>query len=149
LKKLDFEFVPPLAAHRKTDREDQSKDRLTGLVPSSKALLILRNRHVAGLILIPEKLEVPDDPDAPLRVRFELTSGMTPERQRELADQVRAQLRYIVPGFREAVAYDHRGYTGRPFSRLVGSVPRGQLELLLKDLRRLPTGWFATETEPE
>src|SRR5919108_2183573 len=43
LKKLDFEFIPPLAGRPKTDREDQSKDRLTGLVPSSKAQWILRN----------------------------------------------------------------------------------------------------------
>src|SRR2546423_5494092 len=51
LKRLDFEFIPPLATRPKTDREDPSKDRLTGLVPSSKAPFILRNPHVAGLIL--------------------------------------------------------------------------------------------------
>src|SRR5439155_6517061 len=63
LKKLDFEFIPPLGARPRTDREDPSKDRIAGLVPSSKALLILRNPHVAGLILLPEKLELPDDAD--------------------------------------------------------------------------------------
>src|SRR5262245_35128546 len=147
LKGLGFEFIPPLEKHRKTDREDPSKDRLVGLVPSSKALAMLNNPNVAGLVLMPEKLELPEDPDAPLRVRLELTSGLTPDRQRELADQVRAQLRHVIPGFKEAVAYDHRGYTGRPFSRLVGTIPRGQLDLLLKDLRRLPTGWLTGEME--
>src|SRR5439155_13824179 len=42
LNKLDFEFIP-LGARPRTDREDPSKDRIAGLVPSSKALLILRN----------------------------------------------------------------------------------------------------------
>ena len=46
-------------------------------------------------------------------------------------------------GFREADAYDHRGYTGRLNTRLSGTIPAGRLETLLKDLRGQPAGWIA------
>src|SRR5690349_2421876 len=57
LKRLDFEFIPPLAERRKTDREDATKDRLVGLVPSAKALALTRIPNVVGVLLVPEKLE--------------------------------------------------------------------------------------------
>jgi len=47
-------------------------------------------------------------------------------------------------GFREAVGYDHRGYT-----IVRGDIPYGNLFRLLKDLRREPSGWFLPDTPPE
>ena len=51
-------------------------------------------------------------------------------------------------GFREAPAYDHHGYSGRPFTRISGTIPQGRLETLLKDLRGQPAGWFAPRIAP-
>lgn len=148
LKGLGFEFTPPLEKHPRTDREDPTKDRLAGLISSSKALDILQSPSIASVLLIPEKMALPDAPEKTVRVKIELTSGLASDRQRELADQTRVLLQQAIPGgVRELVGYDHRGYTGRPFSRIVGAVAVGQLELLLKDLRRLPAGWFATDLE--
>src|SRR5262249_50397595 len=89
LKGLHFEFIPalPPPGARNTDREDQTKDRLTGLVPSGKAFDILQNPSVASVMLIPEKFAVPDDLRKPVRVRIELASSLSDDRQRELWEQ--------------------------------------------------------------
>ena len=47
--------------------------------------------------------------------------------------------------FREALGYDQRGYSGRPFTRLVGTIPVGHLQTLMRDLRYYPFGWFLPE----
>jgi hypothetical protein len=146
LKNLNFDFDPPLEKHAFTDREDPGKDRLYGFVAADKAQKILANSSIAGLMLMPPDWKQPKDPEDPVHVRLELASGFETERQRELANQVRVLLRNHV-SFREAVGYDHRGYTGKPFTRIAGTVPAGLLDLLLKDLRRLPTGWLATDME--
>ncbi len=74
-------------------------------------------------------------------------SGVAPDRQRQLAEQVKAVLRTL--NFREAIAYDHHGYGHLPFTRLVGTIPSGRLEVLLKDLRGQPGGWFAALIPPQ
>jgi hypothetical protein len=50
-----------------------------------------------------------------------------------LTEQVRRVLNEL--GFKEGAAYDHRGYT-----RLVGALPAGQIDTVLKDLRKHPKG---------
>jgi hypothetical protein len=147
LQKLDFEFDPPLDKRPETDREDRSKNRMKGIIAPAKALRLLDNLSIASVLLIPDDLKLDDAaPDQPAYVRIELVSGLATDRQRELYEQVRAML--TLQGFREATGYDHRGYTSKPFSRLVGTVPYGKLDNLLKDLRTQPGGWLAPVMPP-
>lgn len=142
LKSLDFAFIPPLEEHPKTDREDQGKNMLEGTIDAGKVRAILQNPSVAGLLLAPPDFKMPDG-NQPVGVRLDLVDGLPLDRQRLLADQIRVLLGE--QGFREATEYDHRGVLGRPFSRLEGVLPADNVPNLLKDLRRLPTGWLATK----
>lgn len=146
LRQQGFEFVPPLDKLPKTDREDPTKELLTGTVPSDRFLKLLELPHVESLLLTPPGFKMPAAPDAPILVRLELASGFTPGRQAILADQTQVLLREI--GFVEGVGYDHRGYTGRPHTRLVGTIPADQLPLLLQDLRNQPSGWLGPRILP-
>ncbi len=141
LRKLGFEFQPPLEDRPDTDREDRSKNTFHGLVPSKNALQLLANPNVAAVQLIPEGFKLDADPNQIVRVRLELAGGLPQARQLELSEQVKAILRDME--FREAVGYDHRGYMQKPFTRLMGTIPIGRMEILLKDLRGQPAGWFA------
>src|SRR5207244_6088952 len=67
-------------------------------------------------------------------------------RQKELSAEARVLLGLL--GFKETTAYDHRGLSGKPFTRLVGTIPAGRLESLLKDLRTQPEGWYAPRLAP-
>ncbi len=148
LDKLGFQFDPPLAARPEADREDRSKNRMKGAIAPEKALRLLDNASVASVMLIPDDLKLDDAPaEQPVYVRLELASGLSTDRQRELFEQVRAMLG--LQGFREATGYDQRGYTGKPFTRLVGTVPYGNLDNLLKDLRTQPGGWLAPVIPPD
>ncbi len=148
LHKVDFQFDPPLEKHADTDREDRSKNYLRGSIAADKFLKVLDNPNVASIMIMPEDFEYPPkDLDKLVRVRLELAGNLGTQRQRELADQVKAVLTAFQ--FREAVGYDHRGYSGRPFTRLTGTIPQGRLEVLLKDLRGQPAGWFASRIPPD
>jgi hypothetical protein len=147
LAKLGFEFDPPLAKRPETDREDRSKNRMEGFIASAKVLRILDNRSVASIMFYPDDMKLDGvPPDQPVWVRLELASGLSVDRQRELFEQVRALL--SLQQFREAVGYDNRGYSGKPFSRLVGTVPAARLDTLLKDQRGQPGGWLAPVIPP-
>jgi hypothetical protein len=137
---LGFEFDPPRDKVPDTDREDRSKNYLKGTIDAKKALLLLEPTVVQSLLLVPDGFDLPADGDAPVTVRLELGGNLTPERQRELSNQTRVLLREL--GFVEPVGYDHRGYTKRPQTRIVGTIARGKLDLLLRDLRNHPSGWF-------
>jgi hypothetical protein len=162
LDKLGFEFLPKLKPFPNSDYEDRNKTVLTGQIPSTKALLCLANPNVAQLLLMPADYQLPEDPAQPVLVRLELQSRLPAPRQFELANQVRALLSQF--GFRESTGYDHHGYTGKPFTRLVGTVPAEHLQYLpvefgkepidqvptmVKDLRNQPTGWFAPTFDRE
>jgi hypothetical protein len=147
LQKLGFAFDPPLEKRPDTDREDRSKNRMNGFIDPARSLSLLGNVSIASMLLIPDDFKLADaPPEQPVFVRLELTSGLSTDRQRELFDQVRALL--TLQQFREAVGYDHRGYTGRIFSRVVGTIPYGKLDNLLKDLRTQPGGWLAPVMSP-
>ena len=141
LKSQAFEFDPPLEKRPRTDREDPTKNRMVGLVPSGKLLSLLRHPSVGALLVMPVDYKLPEDANQPVRVKLELASNLHPAAQKELANQSRVLLDGL--GFREAVGYDHHGLQGRPYSRLVGTIPAGQVDNLLKDLRGNPGGWFA------
>jgi hypothetical protein len=162
LDKIGFEFQPKLKPFPNTDYENRQKNVLTGLVPSSKALRCLDNPSVAQLLLLPADYQVPEDPAQPVRVRLELASRLPAHRQFVLANQVRVLLKQF--DFHESTGYDHHGYTGQPFTRLVGTLPAEYLQSLpaefgkqpidqvptmVKDLRTQPTGWFTPSIERE
>jgi hypothetical protein len=149
LKRLGFEFNPPLESRPETDREDPGKNYFDGLVASKQLQNLFGNLAVRTVFVdtrpLKEHLEG-DDLDKPVRVRLELPSGFGLEAQKDFLAQVKLMLREL--GFREATGYDNRGYTGRPWTRLVGAVPTRHLETLLKDLRRQPAGWFGPILDP-
>ncbi len=150
LKQQGFAFVPALDTFPDSDREDRTKTTFSGTIGSANFLRLFRNTHVAALLLTPPGYTLPAAPDQPVAVRLELAPGFTPRRQQDLARQARVLLRQL--GFVEAAGYDDRGYTRRPHTRLVGTVPAAQLQVakddpyplppLLKDLRSQPGGWL-------
>jgi hypothetical protein len=165
LKKSGFEFNPPLDAFPETDREDRSKSLLTGTIGARDFLKLFSNIHVETLLLVPPGFKQPP-PDRPVLVRLELLSGLVPARQQELANQTRVLLHAL--GFVESTGYDHRGYTGRPFTRLVGTLPATLVSPfppgaadkdvdpetllsppLLGDLRDQPSGWLSARIARE
>jgi hypothetical protein len=141
LTKLGFEFEPPLEDRPPTDREDPTKDSLTGLVPAAKVLKILDSPFAASVLLSRPDFKKPDKVEAPVRVQLDLLSGYGPAQQQTLAAQVLVLLQHF--GYRDSVGYDHRGFTGQPHTRLRGTMPAGLLDVLLRDLRRQPSGWLA------
>lgn len=161
LERLGFVFDIPREKMDPTDREDPGKNTLKGILPSKSLAKVLKNSAVASLLLIPEKIDLPAEGDALVRVRLEIAGGLAPSRQLELVEQVRALLSEMGAvdskdpdgkkkvRFREAFGYDHRGFTGQPFTRLVGDMPRAHVETLVRDLRNFPFGWFGPEILPE
>src|ERR1700730_17499184 len=128
--------------HPETDPEGPGKNLFQRLCAANKVLDLLKNKSVASVLLLPVETKDKELPaDQAVGVRLELAAGFSPARQKELADQARVLLGLL--GFKEAAAYDHRGLGGKPFTRLVGTIPAGRLESLLKDLRGQPEGWFA------
>lgn len=146
LQGLGFEFTPPLEEHAPTDRIDPSKNMLRGLIPAANVGRLRQLPHVAGLVLAPVDLKMPEDPQAPVRIRIELVSGLPADRQLALGDQTALLLKEL--GFIEAPGYDQRGDTGLPYTELQGTIPAAQLDVLLKDLRTQPGGWFAPRIAP-
>jgi hypothetical protein len=118
------------------DALDPYATRLQGTIASADVRKLLREPHVQALLLKPAGSALPEDPAAPVKVQLELADGFPPDRQRLLADEIRPKLAQL--GFQEAVGYDSRGHT-----RMVGTIPAGELHTLLKDLRWQPSGWLA------
>jgi hypothetical protein len=145
LEGLKFEFDPAIK-RPESDREDVSKNEFQGLLPPGNPLRLFANPSVAAVVMMPDDFKLPADVNERVKVRLELVSGFAPDRQRMLAEQTRVLLEEV--DFREAFGYDHRGYTGQPHTRLVGTVPLHQLDMLLKDLRTRPGGWFAPLIDP-
>ncbi len=132
LKKVGLKFDPG----PDEDREDSTKNILTGTIAPAKAQKLLGNPSVAAVLLLPAKYVVPARPTDPVKVRVQLVSGFPLHRQRILSDQTATLLEDL--GFQEAIAYDHKDFT-----RLVGWIPAGSLPALLKDIRTQPSGWLA------
>src|SRR5262245_34446906 len=119
LRRAGFKFE----AGPDTDREDVSKNYLEGTIASANAPKLLDNAHVKSVLLLPAGYKLPAKATEPVKVQLRLASGFSLERQRTLADQVIGVLKKL--GFQEGIAYDHRGFT-----RLVGTLPAGQVETL-------------------
>ncbi len=132
LKQVGFVLDPSKVDD--TDPEDNRATRLYGTVSADKSRQLLTVRNVRTVLLTPANVRTPDDKAAPVRVQLLLATMPSLERQRQLHDQMRKVL--VGLGFKEGVSYDHRGYT-----RMVGSIPAGQLETLLGGVRLVPSGW--------
>lgn len=121
-----------------SEPEDPSETRMTGAIASANARKMLADLRVKSLLLMPVGYQLPEEANKPVKIQMELAGGFELDRQRVLSEQVKARLERL--GFREAVGYHHRGFT-----RLAGTIPAGELETLLKDLRWLPGGWLASD----
>ena len=127
------------------DREDEAQGedqnevenvkvtRIKGTIPSANARKILGNPNVLTILLKPAGKELPAK-DQPVRVNLELASQRSLGRQQVLTSELVTVLGNS--GFRQAVGFDTRNFT-----REVGSIPAGQLETLLRDVRRSPASW--------
>src|SRR5262249_15201515 len=108
--------------------DDESENRtctsMTGKAASDNARRLTQIHHVRGVVLSPADDNVPPQ-DTPVKVVLDLRWQLSPRRQRQVAEQVVAKLRDL--GFREAVGYEHRDHT-----RVVGTVPAGKVEELVK-----------------
>jgi hypothetical protein len=117
-------------------------ERLTGTLPSNKVRDLLRWPNVRTVLLTPQGYRPPENPEQRVLVQIELASGLSPNRQRDLYFQALDHLNRL--GFVEKVGFDNQGHT-----RVLGTIPAGELDLLLKNLRAQPAGWFAPETPPD
>jgi hypothetical protein len=118
------------------EAEDPTETRISGSIASANVSKLLLDPHVKSLLLIPAGMMLPEGPANSVKVQLQLVSGLPLDRQRLLTDQVLSKLAGL--GFREAIAYDNRGHT-----RLVGWIPRAELETLLSDLRWEGSGLLA------
>lgn len=117
---------------------DPAAELLTGTVPGASATKLLDDPRVKTILLAPAGYTAPEGPDTPVQIQATLSGNLPATEQRVLHDQAVARLARM--GFRENVGYDHAGYT-----RVRGSVPAKVVPSLVKDLRNLPTGWFAAD----
>jgi hypothetical protein len=115
-----------------TEPEDPQRTQMRGAIPSRTANDLLYERHVRSIQLMPQGSKLSEDKAKRVRVEIELHSGLNAEQQYQLSRQTFEVLAGL--SFFEAVGYDHRGYT-----RLVGSLPSGQLAVLLTDIRDQPS----------
>lgn len=135
LKAAGFQRTPRPA----DEPEDPDSDRLTGTIASANAHKLLLHPYVQTIFLTPRGYKPPTDADKRIKVNLELTTGLPPDRQHLLSEQILRQLEQV--GFRESVGYDHKGY-----SRIFGTIDAYHLGNLLRDLRGEPSGWLVPRT---
>jgi hypothetical protein len=139
LASLGFVDANKDAEDRDLDILDPNADRLVGTLPGAKVLDILKDVRVQNILFAPSGFAYPDAPEKPVAIRIGLRTGLLGPVQQQLHRQLTAHLGRL--GFVEALGYDTKGYT-----ILRGSIPYRSLDLLVKDVRTEPSGWFLTET---
>ena len=140
LEKLGFVHAPREDAD--LDIQDPTAEYFRGTIPAANVFDVFANTHVRTILFAPAGYTPPDATGTPVPIRVGIPTGFLTRDQQQLHNQIVAQLRRL--GFREAVGYDHRGYT-----LVRGDIPAGNLPRLLKDLRREPAGWFLANTPPD
>src|SRR6185295_5758380 len=103
LGRIGFVFEPPLLPFPNTDYEDAGKTLLTGAIARGQVMACFNDRTVASMLLVPSDYKLPEDANAPVRVRLELAGGFPAAQQQVLANQVRALLGQL--DFKESVSY--------------------------------------------
>lgn len=121
---------------------DTNAERLYGSLPSSRVAELLKEPHIREVLLTPAGYRLPEDPEKRVLVQLKLVETLSTNRQRELYFQSLAKLAQI--GFVEKVGYDHERFT-----RILGTMPSGDVPILLGDLRAQPAGWFVSDTPIE
>jgi hypothetical protein len=132
------------------DREDMDRlrsgeeiARLSGMLPTASIDDVLRIPHVRTLLLTPKGYRLPPAVDQRVLVDVRLAAVIGPGLQQRLWQQTR--LRLAAYGrFTEKVGYDSRNYT-----RLFGTLPSAEVELLLEDLRLRSSGWLVPDVPAE
>lgn len=138
LAKLGFDDARKNDPDYDLDIFDPTAERMTGTVAGAKVLQILDNPRVQSILFEPDGFARPE-PDKPVAVKLSLRGGYLPPTQQQLHRQTVAHLAKL--GFAEALGYDTQGYT---LAR--GSIPSKNVDLLVKDVRTEPSGWFALNT---
>lgn len=124
------------------DELDPNRERFVGTLPGAKVLAALDDPRVQCVLFAPAGFTYPDAPDKPVAVKIGLRTGLPPAVQQALHRQTVAHLAQI--GYADALGYDTNGNT-----LLRGYVPYKSLELLVKDVRGEPGGWFLAAAPPE
>jgi hypothetical protein len=106
--------------------EELYGDRLAGTIPSSGLAALRVERFLRTAVLVPSNLQLPTDPEKTVLVRLELTLVLGSERQKDVADQARRQLKTL--NFIENEGYDNLNHT-----RLLGRLSGPALQVLLQD----------------
>ena len=120
---------------RDLDILDPSADRFVGAIPGKNALDVLNDVRVQNILFAPTGFAYPDAPEKPVAVRIGLRTGLLGPVQQQLHRQAVEHLGQL--GFSEALGYDTFGYT-----IVRGVIPYKSLNLLVKDVRDEPSGWF-------
>jgi hypothetical protein len=118
---------------------DPNGERFSGSVPGAKVLDILNDPRVQNVLFAPAGFAYPDAPDKPVAVKIGLRTGLSRGSQQALHRQTIAHLAKL--GYVDALGYETKGYT-----LLRGYVPLKALDLLMKDVRAEPGGWFLADT---
>ncbi len=127
---------------RDLDELDPNAERHVGTIPGAKVLDVLNEPRVQNILFAPAGHTYPDALDKPVAVRIGLRTGLHPNLQQELHNQTVKHLARL--GFVPALGYDPRGYT-----IVRGSIPYKNLDLLVKDIRLEPSGWFLPNSSVE
>ncbi len=127
-------FVPTPREDADLEIFDPAAEMMSGTIPSSSARKLLDDPRIQTVVLVPAGMSL-DEGKKLVQVRIALPTGLAPREQHDLHEQLSRHLGLL--GFREGIAYDHRGY-----SLLRGAIPAENLLTLLKDVRTQPTGWF-------
>ncbi len=117
---------------------DADADRMAGTLPSNRVADLFREPHVKTVLLMPAGYKLPENPNQRALVQLKLADHLSLNRQRDLFFQTLDKLRQI--GLIEKVGYDHAGFT-----RILGTIPAADVDLLLADLRTLPAGWLTPQ----
>ncbi|MDY3563289.1 hypothetical protein R5W23_004789 [Gemmata sp. JC673] len=117
---------------------EPTAERMTGTIAGAKALSVLDNPRVQNVLFEPADFVRPDA-DKPVAVKLGLRGGYLPGTQQQLHRQTVEHLAQL--GFVESLGYDTRGYT-----LVRGALPSKSVDVLVKDLRYEPSGWFAPRT---
>jgi hypothetical protein len=118
---------------------DPNGERFSGTVPGAKVLDILNEPRVQNILFAPTGFAYPDAPDKKVAVKIGLRTGLSPASQQALYRQTIAHLTKL--DYVDALGYETKGYT-----LLRGYVPLKALDLLVKDVRSEPAGWFLADT---
>jgi hypothetical protein len=136
------------AGFRRTDTPESNEavdpkaDRMSGVIAANRVGDLLGEPHVKSILLMPNGYKLPDNPEQRVLVQIKLVETSSLSQQRALFYQALDKLRRM--GLVDKVGYDQEDY-----SRILGSIPAGDVEDLLVDLRLQPLGWLTPQTPVE